>query len=344
MIPYTKLKEHNRHNLANAIPLEKPFTLIIEPSSKCNFRCLHCFQSIKDKNYFTDNRMNMSMELFSRVIDEMKKWDGAKLKVLKLSLYGEPLLNPLFCEMLKMAKEAEIAERIETTTNASLLTEEICEKIICYGLDYMRVSIYSPIQDKHVRITGSKMNIGTIHDNLSKLQSKKKLYTKKTPFVSVKMLDTYSAENAIFQHMYQDVADEIYFDEPHNWIPYKEKDFIKDLYGHENRNSIRNNMGCSSTKRIACTLPFFTLAVRSNGDVSPCCNDWIGGTNIGNINKENLREIWNGEAVYEFQKMQLENRKKENSSCRKCRIYLSDHYIKDNIDGFPVAKLRGKNK
>ena len=343
MIPYTKLKEHNRQNLRDVIPLGKPFTLIIEPSNYCNFSCVHCFQSIHDNNYFTENRMNMGLESFCRVIDDMKKWGGSKLKVLKLSLYGEPLINPLFCEMLKIAKEAEIAERIETTTNVSLLTDEICEKIISYGLDYMRVSIYSPIQDKHIRITGSKIDIKTIHDNLFRLKKRKLERGKTSPFVSVKMLDTYSDENDLFRDTYQDVADEIYFDKPHNWIPYKGKNFVHDLYGRDADRATQDIDVCNST-RIACTLPFFTLAVRGNGDVSPCCNDWIGGTNIGNIREETLEEIWNGEVMYEFRKMQLENRKHENESCGKCRIYLSDYYTRDNIDGFPVEKLRVKSK
>jgi hypothetical protein len=38
--------------------------------------------------------------------------------------------------------------------------------------------------------------------------------------------------------------------------------------------------------------------------------------------------------------MQLEDRKDENFSCARCDIYKSDHYTRDNIDGFPVARLR----
>ena len=44
--------------------------------------------------------------------------------------------------------------------------------------------------------------------------------------------------------------------------------------------------------------------------------------------------------MFEFRKMQLEDRKDENESCRNCAVYLSDHYTLDNVDGFPVEKLR----
>ena len=39
-------------------------------------------------------------------------------------------------------------------------------------------------------------------------------------------------------------------------------------------------------------------------------------------------------------KMQLENRKESNSSCRNCYVCHSSYYTRDNIDGFPVEKLR----
>jgi radical SAM protein with 4Fe4S-binding SPASM domain len=283
--------------------------------------------------------MNMSMELFIKIIEQMKSWKGPQLKVLKLSLYGEPLLNPHFCAMLRIAKDADIAERIETTTNASLLTEDICTKVVGYGLDYMRVSIYSAIQEKHYRVTNSKIGINTIYSNLLMLKRIKQRYNSNIPFVGVKMLDTYSEENDLFVKMYTDVADEVYLDKPHNWISYKGNSFIDNLYGSDVEKA-KTDVIDSNSGRIACTLPFFTLAVRSNGDVSPCCIDWIGGTNIGNVYKETLEDIWYGDRMFEFRKMQIENRKDENESCMNCEIYLSDYYTRDNIDGFPVEKLR----
>jgi radical SAM protein with 4Fe4S-binding SPASM domain len=285
--------------------------------------------------------MLMSMDCFMLIIEQMKRWKGPKLKVLKLSLYGEPLLNPNFCEMLNIAKNADIAERIETTTNASLLSENICAKLVEYGLNYMRVSIYSAIQEKHYKVTNSKIDIQTVHNNLSMLKRIKHKHKSNIPFVGVKMLDTYSEENDLFFSMYKDVADEVYFDKPHNWISYKGNSFIDNLYGTDVEKA-KKDLNISSSHRTACTLPFFTLAVRSNGDVSPCCIDWIGGTNIGNVYEERLEDIWYGDRMFEFRKMQLEDRKNENESCKNCELFLSDYYTRDNIDGFPVEKLRIK--
>ncbi len=339
MIRYTELKSANRQNLMEVLPLSKPFTLLIEPSSLCNFKCTQCFQSMKADNYFTKNRMNMPIDRYQRVIEQMRRWEGVRLKVLKLSLYGEPLINPHFCEMLRIAREADIAERIETTTNASLLTRDIAEKLVQYQLDYMRVSIYSSDQEKHRVVTGSGIDIHTIHENLHALQEIKKRMGSDRPFVSAKMLDAYGDENDRFVRMYQDVADEIYIDKPHSWIKVDEVDFIKNYY-KDDVSEAAADLKKNSTQRIACPMAFTTMAVRSNGEVSPCCVDFIGGTNLGNVDRYSLQEIWESDQWYEFRKMQLQNRKHENYSCARCDIYMSDHYTRDNIDGFPVEKLR----
>lgn len=338
MIEYTKLKEYDRKKLIDVIPLKKPFTILIEPSNFCNFRCVQCFQSIESETYLTKNRKLMDMQLYEEIIKQLKGWTGDKVKVLKLGMYGEPFTNTNFCEMLRLAKEADIAERIETTTNASLLTKEVCEKLVDYGIDYIRISIYSPNQSKHEDITKSNIDINEIYKAIEDIQKIKKQKEVEKPFISVKMLDTYSDENEMFLEKYKYIADEVYIDKPHNWIEHDEKNFIKSLYGDEIQ--VIEDLTKRSSNRIACPMPFTTLAIRSNGDVSPCCVDWLGQTNLGNIKVERIEDIWNSENMYEFRKMQLENRRFENESCKKCELVSDDYYTRDNIDEFPVSKLR----
>lgn len=342
MIRYTELKSTNRRKLMEILPLKKPFTVLLEPSSRCNFKCVQCFQGSKEDNYFTRSRMNMPLARFRRVIRQLQAWKGPRIKVLKLSLYGEPLVNPDFCEMLRIAAKADVAERIETTTNASLLTRAIAEKLVKYGLDYARVSVYAPSQRRHEKITGSKMSIGAIHRNLMLLQEIKKRSNSKKPFICAKMLDTYGPENDRFLEMYRDAADEAYIDKPHNWIKTGSADFMKNYY-RADIGAALGDLKLHSTRRAACPMAFTTMAVRSNGAVSPCCVDFIGGTNLGNVDEQPLREIWNSDSWFEFQKMQLQGRKNENYSCSRCDICSSDHYTRDNIDGFPPEKMRGKS-
>ncbi len=338
MIRYTELKNHQRHNLLEVLPLPKPFTLLIEPTGLCNFRCIQCFQSIRDESYFTQTRMHMPLERFRRIIEQLKAWEGEKLKVLKLSLYGEPLLCHDFPEMLKIAREADIADRIETTSNVSLLTPEIAAAMVAQQLDYLRVSVYAADPTRHKEVTQSPIMPAQIHENLRILQEIKRKTGSTRPFVSPKMLESYGEENERFLAMYKDVGDELYLDKPHNWIQVEDVAFV-DKYYQEKSDSAKADFQKNSTPKIACPMAFTTMAVRANGDAAPCCVDFIGGTNLGNVDETPLRALWESKAWFEFQKMQLEGRKSENFSCSRCEIYLSDHYTRDNIDGFPMEKL-----
>ena len=340
MLKFTELKSTNRQNLIDVLPLHKPFTVLIEPSSRCNFRCIQCFQSVKTDSYFTQNRGNMTMARFQQAIEQLRNWPGPKIKVLKLCLYGEPLVNPAFCEMLRLAHDAGVAERIETTTNASLLSGNIAKKLVEWQLDYLRISIYASTQDRHSQITGSAMKIGRLHENLRVLQEVKKASGSERPFVSCKMLDAYGQENERFFELYRDVADELFLDKPHSWIKVEDADFLNSYYQDKLATAV-TDIKQHSTQRVACPMAFTTMAIRSNGDVSPCCVDFIGGTNLANVDDSNLQAIWNSGPWYSFQKMQLENRKHENPSCARCDFYLNDHYIKDNIDHFDVSRLLG---
>lgn len=341
MKKYTELKTQ-RHNLCDVVPLAKPYTVLIEPSNYCNFRCVSCFQSLKSDNYITKKRGLMSLERFSKIIEQLKNWKGEKIKVLKLSLYGEPFTNSDFCQMLRIAKEADIAERIETTTNASLITPEIARQLVECGIDYIRVSIYGASQERYQKVTGTKSaDINAIYRSLELIQYYKKEMKCEKPFVGVKMLDTFSEENQAFIEFFSPVADETYIDKPHNWVATEEKSFVDSLYNtSEKKEQLIKNQKSSYHERKCCPMAFTTIAVRSDGMVSPCCIDWQGNTNIGNIDDMSLAEIWNGVSMYNFQKMQLEFRNHENISCRNCEFYKSDYYMLDDLDGFPVEKLR----
>jgi radical SAM protein with 4Fe4S-binding SPASM domain len=339
MIKYTDLKSTARHDLKECLPLAKPFTVLVEPTSHCNFRCIQCFQSLDEPSGFKARRMHMPLTRFRKVMDQLQSWPGEKHKVLKLSLYGEPLLSPDFSEMLHLAREADVSERIETTTNASLLTASVAEAMVRDQLDYVRVSIYSADPEGHRAITGSHTSVGRILENLRGLQEAKQAAGSPRPFVSCKMLDAYGPENDRFLATFAPVADEVYIDKPHGWIQVDGADFIGTYY-EDGARRVRQDLDVNSTDRVACPMAFTTMAVRCTGDVSPCCVDFVGGTDLGTIEELELRQIWTSDAWYQFQVMQLQGRRQENVSCARCDVVRSDHYTLDDIDGFPVERLR----
>jgi len=340
MLKYTELKVVNRQNLREILPLQKPFTILIEPTSLCNFRCIQCFQSLNEENYFSRNRGHMPMERFEKIVQQLVEWPGPKIKVLKLSLYGEPMATKDFPAMLHLAANADIAERIEVTTNASLLNEEMAESLVQNRLDYLRVSIYATNQKSHQSITGNNIRIW---NNLLMLKKIKQKHGSARPFVICKKLDDFNSDNDYFLNTYQEVADETSIDKPHGWVKSDNVDFIKRYY-NDGTSIALADIHTRQSSRTACPMPFTTMAIRSNGAVSPCCVDYAGGTNIGHIDTSTLQSIWKSEAWGEFQKMQLIGNQRSNPSCATCEIYKDDHYTRDNIDGFSPRNLLYNNQ
>ena len=345
MIRYTDLKSTDRKNLREIIPLDKPFTLLIEPSSLCNFRCVHCFQGLGGDGYFPRSRGHMPLERFHRVLDPLRAWPGGRLKVLKLNLYGEPLLSPDFPEMLRLAREADAAERIETTSNASLLAPSLSDAMVDNRLDYLRVSVYGADAGEYRRASGSAFAPERIRENLAYLRRAKIAAGSDRPFVAVKMLDAFDETlNGRFREFWGGVADELYLDPPHDWIRTGGEGFIEKHYAGERLDAARRRLADGDTARRACPMAFTTMAVRSDGHVSPCCVDYAGGTNLGHIDRASLPDIWRSKAWRDFQAMQLEFRKEENPSCRQCEVCRSGHYTRDDIDGVPAERLQSSAK
>ncbi len=105
--------------------------LQVEVSSGCNASCAYCPVGTYRENY--QNRL-LSMETFSRLTDAFRK-----VRMLYLQGWGEPLLNPDFFEMVRLAKSADL--RVGITTNGMLLTRKIADQLVQLGLDVVAFSL-----------------------------------------------------------------------------------------------------------------------------------------------------------------------------------------------------------
>ena len=122
--------------LGKELPLDMPLSLIIDISEKCNFRCSYCFRA-KERDeswdYAAKNNL-MPADSFREIIRQLSAFPG-KIKSISLSGHGEPLCNPDIIDMVHALCAANVTERIEMHTNASLLTAKTAEEIAKAGLE-----------------------------------------------------------------------------------------------------------------------------------------------------------------------------------------------------------------
>ncbi len=154
----------NKKNL-NYLPLK----LWIETTSRCNLSCKLC----ANKNLNQSQKGDMQFWLFKKIIDEAKDF------VFQANLFhrGEPLLHPEITQMISYAKQNGILTCIHT--NATLLDENISEKLILSGLDKIFFSFDSYNKNDYEKNRKGSDYDKTLSNIINFLQIKKKLKAKK---------------------------------------------------------------------------------------------------------------------------------------------------------------------
>lgn len=297
--------------------------MFIELTNRCNFRCKFCPESITDYEERVGGIFALTFDQFRKICSDILAL--GQLKVLRFYMMGEPFLHKDLPEMIAYAKHAQVAERIEVTSNGTAITEKTSARILDSQLDYLRVSIYAMDPVRHKVITQSEITPERIRNNIATLYEMRKKSGKTSPFIYVKMINPFDQEEEkrLFD-TYKDISDEISIEKPMNWDNPDGVDFLDNVYDKE-----IDRAKLFPYPKEVCPFPFYNLVVHSSGDVSVCCVDWEKKTVCGNIFQQSLKDIWTGPKLLAFQRMQIERRKHENEACRNCTFL---HTSPDNID------------
>lgn len=117
--------------------------LQVEPTTRCNFKCKFCLTHQMES-------VDLSWDTFVAILDEL-----TDLEYLKIQGQGEPLLHPLFFDMVKLASSRGI--KVSTISNGSLFTPQNIDKILDSGLYNIQVSIESPDTKQFKEIRGGNL-------------------------------------------------------------------------------------------------------------------------------------------------------------------------------------------
>ncbi len=117
--------------LENEIYKTKLELIQVELTGYCNMHCKHCRASKQPRKMITVEQMKKILDFADKV-----KADDFKITFSG----GEPFLNNNLFDYVVMAKEKGF-EKIVITTNASLITDEILEKLNNLKLDFLCIQI-----------------------------------------------------------------------------------------------------------------------------------------------------------------------------------------------------------
>lgn len=289
-----------------------PERITIELTNQCNLNCSFC-----PRHLVQMEKGDMSETLFRKIIDEAAE----HLPVTVVLFFrGESLLNSRIANYIHYAKAKGIGP-IQLASNALLLTEEMGVKLIEAGLDFISFSLDTNDEEvyKASRENGdlatSKRNILNFIEQCKTAKEK----GLKVPDIQVSTVDIEEYRNGQteFVNFWRKHADRVRVYIEHS--------------GDGNLGSIADPELLAGSRRRPCRKVYSDMIVYWNGDVALCNHDWDNKMELGNVAKQSITDIWQGERYRSIRQMHEETVFEKEIACEKCdhwkMYYLEDGFL-----------------
>ncbi|MCD6309198.1 MAG: radical SAM protein, partial [Candidatus Eremiobacteraeota bacterium] len=139
-----------------------PSEIQIEITNRCNFNCPMCQRKgmgIKDED--------MPLEIYKKILPKL-----TGVRRLILTGWGEPLIHPDFCEMVRIANEIHPDAGVCFTTNGFFLEGEIADRLLDAKLEQVSISL-ERLPGKEKEDIPGHIPAGKILDNLENFIKKR---------------------------------------------------------------------------------------------------------------------------------------------------------------------------
>jgi len=273
-----------------------------------------------DKRTFVSDRIRMEMGLFAKCVEDMLEFHD-KVRTVRFVGMGEPLLHSGIHTMVKLVRDSGMTDRIELLTNGSLLSPRKSDALISAGLSSLIVSIQGMGDDKYQKITGVSPILDTIIQNIAYFyanRGKCHVYVKIVDYA----LDS-KAEEERFYHTFESICDTIAVEHVVPIMPGVD-------YTNIPCDKESTQFGLKVGETEICPQPYFTMQINPDGKVVPCYQ--INYPSIlGDINKENLVDIWSHGFKY-FQYSMTFGRNKL-KVCDQCEFVRYRAFPEDGLAG-----------
>ena len=288
----------------NTVQWGLPLSISFEPTTSCNLRCPECPSGMRS---FTRDTGMLQKDFFKQTIDDIHK----ELLYLIFYFQGEPYLNPDFLNMVKYAHDKKIYTA--TSTNAHYLTDEKAKQTVESGLDRLIISIDGTTQDvyQQYRVGGTleKVLEGTRH-----IVKWKKELKSKTPFIFFQFLVVKPNEHQIedIKKLAKEIGvDQVRFktaqvydfeNDPHQLIPSINK---YSRYKKDKNGKVQSKSGMGNH----CWKLWHSNVITWDGLVVPCCFDKDAMHQLGNLQTQSFKDIWQNNNYQQFRTELMKSRK-----------------------------------
>lgn len=299
-----------------------PQTVQIGITDRCNFNCTMC----QRKDLGVEPK-DMSLDLFNRVLERL-----AGPRFLILTGWGEPLLHPDLLMMIEQAVKKGLKVRL--TSNGGLLTEELFGKLLNSGLEAITFSLED--------VASVTDNVGhAVADQISKIERFLALKKERRNKIKVYIQSVYcqGQEEAIKRIVEWAIKHEVdrvrltrldirfhNFPRPTlkderalvKWVEARIKgtklgfDFLPHVAFSGGAKVFYKLIRPWLHRRGRyCLRTYSDVYINADAKVTPCCA--LPKLEMGDILREDLKTIWQGEKFKEF-------RKHQTKYCGRCDV------------------------
>lgn len=314
--------------------LSAPQSIIWELTHRCNLKCKHCFSSsgAAASNELTTDEIRKGLDSFERN------------KVFQINFTGgEPLLRNDFFEILDYATAKKIA--IDFSTNGFLIDQTTVDRLKDTNIFNIQISL-DGIGELHDRFRGvdglyrkildgieilkrsgfnvvisttiNKTNLRQLGDIIDKAQELGVSVFKTTLFIPIGRGKANENELQLSRDDVRSIAYilkekraligdrlQIQMDSCYPWL----------LEENRPEETIWKN------RNVGCSAGSSTLFITAEGKVAPC--PFLRHMTIGNLRSEDLKTIWNSDALECFRTIKPEDLK---GRCHNCEFLGSECY------------------
>ena len=216
---------NERYSTIRHIPhLSFPLMLIMQASSYCNFNCRQCPRVVKVPRRQITGLGNGFMEpALVRKAAEQFKDQPAFLGTL-FALYGEPLMNPHIVHMVEIVKAA--GKKVQITTNALLLSEEMSRQLIDAGLDKIKFSFQGTTENAYSFWRNTPHYHRVLENIFGFLELREKRGANVFVQVGTSVAEDSDEEIGAFLSFWKDKVDDVYYDAT-GMLHLLDQDYIK---------------------------------------------------------------------------------------------------------------------
>ena len=285
-------------NVERPVKLGYPRRLYIETFHGCNARC-----SICSVGRWSRPHGEMPQAVFETVVEQTRAFRD-HLVVVSLYSSGEPLMGRRIAERVAFCKNAGLPN-VGFSTNGMLLDEDTSRRLLDAGLDWITVSVDSPVkktfEDIRIRLDFERV-LGNVLDHIERRDR-----TGSSSKINLRFIEQ-DANRHQFEEflafwsrrLSEAIGDEVQRQPVNNWTWERSLE--------------------AETLTTPCMRLFDQCLVNSDGSVPLCCSDYNTDYDFGNVLERPLLDIWTCARRRNIQDIHMAGKRDKLKLCVNCDI------------------------